>query len=155
MDRRRDPTIARPKEKRKRGDMSHDHVRCYNVRPWSHHVLWICEWRQQPWEPELSIATRSATAGILFPRKYYSLTSAHLSCLWKKASTTSTHLACTVSYHRTCLSLSPVACTVSLAKAKSAVFLEKMPNMPAKPVISRFRSGWLIAAHRRTDMRGS
>ena len=85
MDRRRDPTIARPKEKRKRGDMSHDHVRCYNVRPWSHHVLWICEWRQQPWEPELSIATRSATAGILFPRKYYSLTSVHLSCLWKKS----------------------------------------------------------------------
>ena len=30
MDKRRDPTIARPKEKRKRGDMSHDHVRCYN-----------------------------------------------------------------------------------------------------------------------------
>ena len=86
MDKRRDPTIARPKERRKRGDMSHDHVRCYNVRLWSHHVLRSCEWRQQPWEPELSIATRSATAGIRFSRKYYSLTTVHLSCLWKKAS---------------------------------------------------------------------
>ena len=33
----------------------------------------------------------------------------------------------------TCLSLSTVACTVSLAKAKTAVFLVNMPNMPAKP----------------------
>ena len=80
MDKRRDPTIARPKERRKSGDMSHDHVRCYNVRPWSHHVLRICEWRQQPWEPELSIATRSATAGICFSRKFYSITTVHLSC---------------------------------------------------------------------------
>ena len=45
-----------------------------------------------------------------------------------------------------CLILSAVA------NAQSAVFLVNMPNKPARPVISIFRSQWLIAAHCRTEI---
>jgi len=63
----------------------------------------------------------------------------------------------------TCFSLSTVAwkcrqasakCLIlsAVANAKSAVVLVNMPNKPAKPVISIFRSQWLIAAHCRTEI---
>ena len=63
----------------------------------------------------------------------------------------------------TCLSLSTVArkcrqasakCLIlsAVANAQSAVFLVNMPNKPARPVISIFRSQWLIAAHCRTEI---
>ena len=45
-----------------------------------------------------------------------------------------------------CLILSAVA------NAQSAVFLVNMPNKPARPVVSIFRSQWLIAAHCRTEI---
>ena len=159
MDKRRDPTIARPKERRKRGDMSHDHVRCYNVRPWSHHVLWSCEWRQYcALYESITVVTPSTTT-------YYSVlqsTTPVLPQYYSVLQSTTPVLLCTTKYYASTTSVLcqyynvlpryyfETSCTMRGA-TRGTVQLHQILRLPRKMnVINDLRHIWNLISNARS-----